>query len=76
MGIGVFGKIHPLRHNGLLALRQMAELFRKLGSQWKNGVSHPLIIGFGIGQAPPGQEFPVHVLPDVVGINEGTVHIK
>ena len=54
----------------------MAELLGEFGRQGENGVGHPFIIGPGIGQAPPGQKRPVHVLPDIVGVDEGAVHIK
>ena len=76
MGVGVLGQLHPLRHDVFLAVGQITELLGELSRQGENGVGHPLVIGFCVGQTSPGQKFPVHVLPDIVGINEGAVHIK
>ena len=54
----------------------MAELLGELGRQGKDGMGHALIVGVGIGKAPPGQKRPVNILPDAVGVDEGAVQIK
>ena len=54
----------------------MAEFFCKFRRQGQRGVGHALKISPGIGEAPAGQEVPVHLLPDAVGVDEGAVQIK
>ena len=76
VGVKPLGQVHPLRHDGLLTLGEMAEFLGELGRQGEDGVGHALVVLLGVGQAPAGQEGAVHVLPDAVGVDEGAVHIE
>ncbi len=70
------GELHPLGDDLLTGFAQAAEVLGELSRQGQDGVSHALIIGVGVGKAPPGQKFPVHLFPDAVGVDEGAVQIK
>ena len=54
----------------------MAVRLGELGRQGQDRMGHALIVGVGVGQTPAGQEFPVHVLPHAVGVDQRSVHIK
>ena len=70
VGVGVLRHRHPLGDDVLAGLLQAAELLREFRRQGQDSVGHPLVVRMGVGKAPPGQKFPVHVLPDAVGVDQ------
>ena len=75
-GISISGHFHPLGHDLLGALLQIAVglgEYRRLGEY---GVGHALVVLLGVGEAALLQKSNVHLPPNAVGVDEGSIHVK
>ena len=75
-GVGVPGHFHPLGHNLLCGLLQIAVGFGKYRRLGENSVGHALVVFLRVGEAALFQKGDVHLPPNSVGVNEGSVHVK
>ena len=75
-GIQVTGHLHPLRHDLLGGFRKTAVGFGKFRGAGKHRVCHAVIVFPGVGETPFCQKGGIHITPDAIGVDEGTVHVK
>lgn len=68
--------LHPLGHELLRALAQMAVFLRKLRRQWEDRVRNALVIRPRIRKASLFQKRDVHILPDAVRVDQRSIHVK